>query len=51
MVKHGVRRLVDNVGGRIDFEAGPFLHGGTVDGFLLMLLYRILLSVYYLDRK
>lgn len=39
MVKHGVRRLVDNIGGRIDFEAGPLLHGGTVDGFLLMLLY------------
>lgn len=40
MVKHGVRCLVDDFGGRIDFEAGPFLHGGTINSFLLMLLYR-----------
>lgn len=38
-----MRRLVDNVGGRIDLEAGPFLHGSTVDGFLVMLLYKNLI--------
>lgn len=37
MVKHGVGDLVDNVGGRVDLEAGPLLHGGAVDGFLVML--------------
>lgn len=37
IVEHWVRYLVDDFCGRGDFEAGPLLHGSSVDGFLLML--------------
>jgi hypothetical protein len=35
---HGVRRLVQNLGRALDGEAGPFLHGGTVEVLFGVLL-------------
>lgn len=37
VVKHGVRSLVDDGGGRLNGEAGPLLHGSAIDVLLRML--------------
>jgi hypothetical protein len=37
VVEHGVGGGGDDVCGGVDGEGGPFLHGGAVDGFPVML--------------
>jgi hypothetical protein len=32
-----VRGLMNDVGRAVDLEAVPFLHGGAIDGFLVVL--------------
>lgn len=37
MTSNGVGGLVDNLRGAVDGEAVPFLHGGAIDGLLVVL--------------